>query len=355
MVKRELSAERDILPDILKGFGITLVVLGHCIQASYGEGTAFFDDKLYQFIYSFHMPLFMLISGYYAWNSVHRAVALHARRKMLKKKCFYLITPNVAWKLIEFLYLFVTGTYVYAGAGALMRDLVVGILTNFWFLWAVLYSFILVYLMHYKFQDSVWMYLLVFIVMFFTPDGLGLMACKYVLPYYLIGFYVNKYKDFLMERAAVMGDMRKRKGAAFLVSGVLFFILVSYFNADSFVYLTGYKLIGKDCWVQLRIDGYRFLVGLCGVVFWILFWSILLDLCRQCKIGLKLLACLGRKGMGIYIVAGIPMQFLVFGLAENGKPSYGVNLAQTIFILFWSVIIVVVLGRIKGVRMLVGQ
>lgn len=350
-----MNVERDILPDVLKGFGITLVVLGHCIQACYGEGVTFFDDGLYQFIYSFHMPLFMLISGYYAWNSVHRAVTPQNRRKMIIKKSVYLITPNVGWKLIEYLYLFGTGAYIYTGAGVLLGELVFGILTNFWFLWAVFYSFLLVCLMHYQFRDSVWRYLLVFIAMFFTPDGLSLMACKYVLPYYLIGFYVNKHKEFLIDKAAVLGDVRRWKGAALLASGILFLVMVSFFNADSFVYLTGYKLIGKDYGVQLWIDGYRFLVGLCGVVFWSLFWSVLLDLCRQWNIGFRLLAFLGRRGMGIYIVAGIPMRYLVFGLAENGKPSYGMNLAQTMFILFWSVVIVEVLRRIKGVRMLVGQ
>ena len=362
MVKRELGTEfrntgrkRDVLPDLLKGFGIILVVLGHCIQASYGEGDTFFEDKLYQLIYSFHMPLFMVVSGYYAWNSIHRAVIPQERWKMIKKKCVYLITPNVAWKLIEYLYLFATGAYVYSGRGVLVKEVIIGILTNFWFLWAVFYSFLLVCLMHYKFHDSIWMYVLVFIAMFFTPDGLGLMACKYVLPYYLIGFYVNKHKNFLLAKTAVLGDERRRKGAAFFVSGILFFVLMSFFNVDSFVYLTGYKLIGKDYWVQLRIDVYRFLVGLCGIVFLSLFWSILLNLCGQWKIGMRLLAYLGTKGMGIYIVAGIPMRYLVFQLAEDGKPCYGVNLAQTVFILFWSVIIVEVLSRIKGVQMLVGQ
>ncbi|MDE6220607.1 MAG: acyltransferase family protein, partial [Lachnospiraceae bacterium] len=109
--------QRDVLPDVLKGFGIVMVVLGHCIQSGSGlaylENACYFEDRWYQFIYSFHMPLFMIISGYYAWNSVQRAATPKDRKTMLRKKCIYLITPNVGWKVIEFVYLFSTYSYIY--------------------------------------------------------------------------------------------------------------------------------------------------------------------------------------------------------------------------------------------------
>lgn len=59
--------------DILKGYAIILVVFGHCIQ--YGSGLQamsnglYFDNKVFQMIYSFHMPLLMLISGYLFYNT----------------------------------------------------------------------------------------------------------------------------------------------------------------------------------------------------------------------------------------------------------------------------------------------
>ena len=45
---------RSLTLDIAKGFGIILVVVGHCIKAYTIPGI---------FIYAFHMPLFFLISG----------------------------------------------------------------------------------------------------------------------------------------------------------------------------------------------------------------------------------------------------------------------------------------------------
>lgn len=49
--------------DIIKGIAIYCVLWGHCIQCMAGD-VDFFNIKAITFIYSFHMPLFALISGY---------------------------------------------------------------------------------------------------------------------------------------------------------------------------------------------------------------------------------------------------------------------------------------------------
>ena len=59
--------QRDITLDILKWIAISLVIMGHNIENSYSivKGIALYRyDILYKIIYSFHMPLFWLISGY---------------------------------------------------------------------------------------------------------------------------------------------------------------------------------------------------------------------------------------------------------------------------------------------------
>lgn len=60
--------QRNVYGDCTKGILIFLVILGHCIQ--YGSGATylnkelFWENKIFQWVYSFHMPLFALISGY---------------------------------------------------------------------------------------------------------------------------------------------------------------------------------------------------------------------------------------------------------------------------------------------------
>ena len=64
----EIANKRNESLDILKGILVLLVVWGHAIQFGFGfeyvEKYYCFDDNIYKLIYSFHMPLFMAISGY---------------------------------------------------------------------------------------------------------------------------------------------------------------------------------------------------------------------------------------------------------------------------------------------------
>ena len=55
---------RDFLFDNYRAFLIVLVVLGHFIEPSYTE-TAYLTNLKY-FIFAFHMPAFIFISGYFA-------------------------------------------------------------------------------------------------------------------------------------------------------------------------------------------------------------------------------------------------------------------------------------------------
>lgn len=47
-------------PDLLKAFAITLVVIGHVISTYDSRG---YHATIAEWIYSFHMPLFMMLSG----------------------------------------------------------------------------------------------------------------------------------------------------------------------------------------------------------------------------------------------------------------------------------------------------
>lgn len=56
--------KRSTSVDLLKGYAIILVVLGHALQYNINN----FDNNIvFRIIYSFHMPLFMFASGYVAF------------------------------------------------------------------------------------------------------------------------------------------------------------------------------------------------------------------------------------------------------------------------------------------------
>ena len=49
---------------MLKGFAIIMVIAGHAVQ--YLISGHYYDKEVYRLIYSFHMPLFMAITGFFA-------------------------------------------------------------------------------------------------------------------------------------------------------------------------------------------------------------------------------------------------------------------------------------------------
>lgn len=84
--------------DIARGIGIFLVVLGH----------SFPDDKfnnnplyayIYKFIYSFHMPLFFIVSGFFAYK-IYNIVNLSQYKKFIEGKFKRLMVPYLAISLI---------------------------------------------------------------------------------------------------------------------------------------------------------------------------------------------------------------------------------------------------------------
>ena len=93
---REQRGQRIVFIDQLKGIAIFGVVLGHLIGHNAGS-----DNGLWTFIYSFHMPLFMFISGYLAsvtstaetlsWNKIGRTIL---------KKSRTLLLPSLTWGIV---------------------------------------------------------------------------------------------------------------------------------------------------------------------------------------------------------------------------------------------------------------
>lgn len=56
--------ENSTLLNFLRGIAIFLMLWGHSIQYCDNAQFDFFENTAFKIIYSFHMPLFMLISGY---------------------------------------------------------------------------------------------------------------------------------------------------------------------------------------------------------------------------------------------------------------------------------------------------
>ena len=82
-----VQSNRDVSLDILKGFAIFCVVIGHCLQYLSNPGLS---SWLAKGIYFFHMPLFMFISGYFYYKSLKH----HTIQDVIVSKVKTLLLPS---------------------------------------------------------------------------------------------------------------------------------------------------------------------------------------------------------------------------------------------------------------------
>lgn len=86
--------QRDITIDIAKGVAILFVVVGHLLQYNTIDGSS---GVCFNWIYSFHMPLFMLLSGYVAAFSRDK---IKDFRSFVSRKAMQLLLPYAFWSFI---------------------------------------------------------------------------------------------------------------------------------------------------------------------------------------------------------------------------------------------------------------
>lgn len=97
--KKNVNKRRLDWVDYAKGLGIIFVVFGHVIKGLY---TAKLVDPTFfyyaiNFVYSFHMPLFFMLSGYFFLNSFLK----RGTRYIIINKLETIIYPFVIWSIIQ--------------------------------------------------------------------------------------------------------------------------------------------------------------------------------------------------------------------------------------------------------------
>lgn len=96
---RREAASRDESLDIAKGFGIILVVLGHCllglINSQFFSTPVAWPAATVYTIYAFHMPLFFVISGHLASGKLRPAGVT------IRKLIPTIVYPYFLWSIVQ--------------------------------------------------------------------------------------------------------------------------------------------------------------------------------------------------------------------------------------------------------------
>lgn len=285
----DTAKHRDPRIDIIKGIAILLVLIGHVIQyasgAEYQRVGAFYDNVLFKFIYGFHMPLFMVVSGYL----FYRTVCHKSPKDVIVSRLKTLIVPIFAFSLIEWIFRF-NPQYSFFDQ---IRNYLSVTRYTLWFLWALFYSSMGVLVGHYLFKDNVLIWLVLILASFMTPDKWFSECYKYTFPCFLFGYYVNKH-DWTLQ-------LKKNLKLIASVCGFLYIGCLFFYDTDCFVYMSGCDILsgGGIDFRQLGVDIFRIIVGILGSVFVI---SLVLLLYHPANEGLPMgfLARIGMDTMGIY-------------------------------------------------------
>ena len=91
--------EREKWVDAVKRFAIYLVILGHSIQYATSQDYNYAGNTFFQIIYSFHMPLFMMMSGYLFAYSMNK----YSIKNGVFAKVRGILIPCISWGIITYL------------------------------------------------------------------------------------------------------------------------------------------------------------------------------------------------------------------------------------------------------------
>ena len=188
MVSLYNMKERNYIFDAIKALAIWLVVLGHCVQ--YLSGVDFRNDGLYQFIYSFHMPLFFMVSGFFCSSSMKLTLW-----EFLRKKSIALLFPCFVWGILD-------SCLHFHSWEILVVDILLPTHWPFWFFKTLFIVQLVAYISQ---RIALWLCdkeqwsLALAILMSMTVALIPYLGmARIMIPMFWIGYFINKYyKQFV--------------------------------------------------------------------------------------------------------------------------------------------------------------
>ena len=307
----EKLKKRYYLLDNLKVILIFFVVFGHVIEYYIKDNSILMT--LYIFIYIFHMPLFIFISGYLSKNFY----------RMKRKAIRNLLIPYIIFNMIWY-------TAVYIGT----RRAMLSVLYPGWTLWYLLSLFFwrmtLKYLI--KFKHILLISFIAGVLVGLIPSIGSILSISRTivfLPFFLLGYYtteehLEKIKSFKSEYA---------------ITGILVFLLVAIYivKNDLFSYKFLYNSYSYNALEVSLFEGTVFRIFL-------YFGAIIFSICVINLVPRReqFFSKIGKATMNIYVFHIYLVMLVYFFI-----PKWNIGLLQNILILISPFIIIFILSRKK--------
>lgn len=317
--------KRNIQYDYIKGIAIFLVIYGHTISHIDLGQTSWWENPIYMFIYMFHMPLFIFVSGYF-FNANRNP------KNYVENKIKTLIIPAI----IATPFIFIAdccskGTFdIHQFLSLLKGDL--------WFLKCLFICSICTYSVVFicnKQKLTIWGgKILAFIVLFLMLQIIGyykhgiLFNAQHLYLFFILGHF---FRNSCAERWVL-----KHKRVSFLWSVILLGVSFHYWDYECYMY-------NSQPMDVLRAT-LRLMAGCAGIL-------LIMSSVYSLK-NFYLFGNLGQHTLGIYIVQTIMFQF--YGRKNLGLNEYPYDWIfvpiTSVCILLISYITVLLLSKYKITR-----
>jgi len=173
-----MGQQRIVYLDLVKLFTIYLVIMGHVIAMMVNGYTV--GGRMYAFIYSFHMPLFMMLSGYFiSSKTLSKTFPI-----FIMSKAQQLILPALTCTIICLIYLFLARGHA---------DVGLEIIGNSWFLKTLFVYYMLFYLIK-KIPMNEWLLLIFSCTLLFVLPHASSLQVNLLFPYFWGGYLLRKYQ-----------------------------------------------------------------------------------------------------------------------------------------------------------------
>lgn len=193
--------------DIIKGLAIYLVLCGHSILHLSSDESS--GNVLYLLICSFHMPLFMLISGFFSERAL-----MGSFKTLINKKFWQLLYPTITFGILFFIIDIILW-------GHNPKDFLGYLWGIFWFLKSCFLCFIIFWIcLKITKKQVIWGSILGLLVSQFLP----IFKLTYMMPFFILGFVINRNKNFVYKRPLYL----------FLISSLCFILLFVWNYAKGF-------------------------------------------------------------------------------------------------------------------------
>lgn len=184
-----VSHQRDIFFDIVKAIAIFLVVLGHTVTKS-SLSTIYLDN----FIVGMNMPIFFIISGWFAYDTI---VSRDARRfiRHLRSYLQPVLSTAIVFAILSAMLGLIPWRPINVGIFFVKR-----VIFSVWFLWVLSAVYIMCFTLALIVRKCYWQWfglLFLYCVLLFVPDVLNgclhIRLIRHMMPYFIIGMVFRHY------------------------------------------------------------------------------------------------------------------------------------------------------------------